>query len=84
MEVGCDRGKWHLQLGKLALHELLAKNFSDALALDEPAAQAEVHQLEQALPVQCERPGLQLIEPARGKRGSHQRPDRATGDEVGL
>src|SRR2546429_6704768 len=83
MEVGRDRGKWHLQLGKLALHELLAKNFSDALALDEAAAQAEVHQLEHALPVERKRPGLQPIEPTRGKRSPDQRANRATGDEVG-
>src|SRR5881628_2784938 len=46
--------------------------------------QAEVRELEHALPVERERPRLQLVEPARGKRGSDERADRASRDEIGL
>src|SRR5260221_4784926 len=62
MEVGRDRGKRHVQFGKLAFHELLAKDFPDALAFDHAAAQTEIHQLEHALPVERKRPALELIE----------------------
>src|SRR5207302_3309657 len=84
MQIGGNRRKLYGQLGELALDELLAKDFVHALALDEPAAQAEVRELEHALPIERERPRLQLVEPARGKRGSHEGPDRASRDEIGF
>src|SRR5207249_11141944 len=58
--------------------------FVDGLALDESAAQAEVCEPEDALPVERERPRLQLVEPARRKCGPHERADRASRDEIGL
>src|SRR5690348_2242245 len=84
MQIGCDGGELYGQLRELALDELLAKDFVHAPALDEPAAQAEIHELEHALPVQSERPSLQLIEPARGERRPDKRTDRAARDEIGL
>src|SRR5205823_14560826 len=50
------------ELGKLALEELLANEISDALPLDEAAAQPDVEQPEHALPVEGKRPSLDLIE----------------------
>src|SRR5207247_1238608 len=84
MQIGGDRRKLYGQLGELAFDELLEKDFVHALALDEPAAQAEVRELEQPLPVERERPGLQLVEPARRKRGPDERSYRASRDEIGL
>src|SRR5207245_5680597 len=82
MQIGRNRRKLYGQLRELALDELLAKDFVDALALDEPAAQAEVREPEDALPVEGERPRLQLIEPARGKRGPDERADGASRDDI--
>src|SRR5256885_8924083 len=71
MQIGRDRRKLYRQLRELALDELLAKDFVDALALDEAAAQAEVCEPEDALPVERERPRLQLVEPARRRSEEH-------------
>src|SRR5258708_16156284 len=81
-KTGRNRRKWYGQLRELALDELLAKDLVHARAVEEPAGKAEARELEQALPVEREPPRLQLVEPARRKRGSDERADRASRDEI--
>src|SRR5262245_49344761 len=84
MQIGRDGGERYGQIREFGLDEMLTKHLVQAFAFDEPAAQAEVRELEHAPAVEAERPGLQLIESADGKGCSDERADRATRDEIGL